>query len=136
MALTKVSPKGTTTISAGWDAFNNLVDDLADTANAKGASCIGLEDTAGNMTATNVEAGLAEIYTDTASARTLVNVLNENADTTTGLTWGYIGGQIRLDNVITTITNGTVGLVDDSTNYVEVANDGTVSRNTTAFSTE
>ncbi len=44
-----------------------LVVDLASTANAKGASLIGIEDAAVNFLATDVEAALAEIYSDLAS---------------------------------------------------------------------
>ncbi len=40
---------------------------LASTSNGEGASLIGIEDAAGNFTATDVEAALAEIYTDFAS---------------------------------------------------------------------
>jgi len=42
--------------------------DLASNANALGASLVGIEDTAGNFGATNVEAALAEIYTDFSSS--------------------------------------------------------------------
>jgi len=133
MALTKVDPKSTTTISAGFDAVNTIIDDLASVAANKGASCIGVKDTADNMAATEVESALAEIYVDTASAITLANVLNENADTTTGLTWGYIGGNIRLDNTITTIATGTISLTNTAVNYIEVNTSGVVSRNTTGF---
>ena len=44
-----------------------LVSDLASTANAKGASLVGIEDAAGNFLATDVEAALAETYSDLAS---------------------------------------------------------------------
>jgi len=44
-----------------------LVADLASNANALGASLVGIEDTAGNFTATNVETALAEVYTDLSS---------------------------------------------------------------------
>jgi hypothetical protein len=46
---------------------SGLVADLASTANAKGASLIGIEDAAANFTATDVEAALAEILSDLAS---------------------------------------------------------------------
>ena len=46
---------------------STLVTDLASTANAKGASLIGLEDAAANFTATDVEAAIAEIIADLAS---------------------------------------------------------------------
>ena len=48
-------------------SLSGLVVDLASTANAKGASLIGIEDAATNFLATDVEAALAEVYTDLAS---------------------------------------------------------------------
>jgi len=47
---------------------NSLVADLASNANGLGASLVGIEDAAGNFTATEVEAALAEIVSDLASA--------------------------------------------------------------------
>jgi len=44
------------------EAVNNKVDDLSSTANGEGASGIGIEDAAGNFTATDVEAALTELY--------------------------------------------------------------------------
>jgi len=44
-----------------------LVADLASNTNALGASLIGIEDSAANFTATDVEGALAEVYTDFAS---------------------------------------------------------------------
>lgn len=132
MAFTKIT-KATTLLSAGWDAFNTLIDDLLSTSNGKGASQIGLEDAGGNVDADNLEDAVAEIYTDLSGTMDLAEVFNENADTTTGLTWGYKAGTIRADEVITTVAAGTLALVDDATNYVEINSSGTVSRNTTSF---
>lgn len=67
---------------------------------------------------------------DAASAGT---AFGRNASTTTGLTWGYLGGVVMVDGVPTRIANGTVALTASSTNYVEVDRSGTVSKNTTAF---
>lgn len=53
--------------------------------------------------------------------------------TTTGLTWGYYGGIILLDGVLTTISDGTVALTASTTNYVEATRAGVVSKNTTGF---
>lgn len=138
MALTKVDPKGTTTLSSGWDAFNDLIDDLASEDSGKGASQIGILDTAGNLDATNVEDAIAEIYTDVASSRTIADFLDEDPATTTGLTWGFKGGKLLSTNLsgLTTITNvsaGTISLTDDATNYIAIQRDGTVVRNTTAY---
>ncbi len=133
MALTKVDPKATTTISSGWDAFNNLIDALVSVANAKGASQVGIQDSAANMDAVNVEDALAEIYIDHASTRTLAEILDENPATTTGLTWGYKAGAIRDGATVTNVTAGTVSLTNSAVNYVEVNSAGTISRNTTSF---
>lgn len=132
MALTKITLP-TETIRQGFTAVNTAIDDLASTDNAKGASCIGLEDSADNVSATNVEDAIAEIYLDHATTKTLAEVFNENADTTTGLTWGYSGGKVRSDNVIYTITDGTISLTDDATNYIQITPSGTIQRNTTGF---
>lgn len=135
MAFTKIVLTGAVdTIKEASQAVNNLITDLLSTSNVKGASQVGIEDTAGNMSAANVEDALAEIYDDTASQRTEFNTLDENSATTTGTTWGYQAGSVRFDNTITDIAAGTVALTDDATNYVQVNSSGTVSRNTTAFS--
>ena len=79
MALTKATLTGTiNNIKEGWTKFNDLIDDLLSTSNALGASQIGIEDTAGNMAAANVEDGLAEIYTDTEEIRSSI-VCHANA---------------------------------------------------------
>ena len=57
-------------------------------------------------------------------------------DTTSGLDFGYKAGKVRNDNVVWETSAGTVTLADDATNYVEVnPADGTVSANTTGFTT-
>ena len=135
MALTKITLSGAIdTIRGMSNKFNNLIDDLLSTSNGLGASQVGIEDTAGNMSATNVEDALAEVYTDTSSTRTLAEIFSEAPATTTGLTWGYTGGLFRVDNSVTEVSAGTVSLTDDATNYVEIkTSDGSVTRNTTAF---
>lgn len=50
-----------------------------------------------------------------------------------GLNFAYGVGRVRNDNVITDVAASTVALTDDATNYVEVDGSGTVSANTTAF---
>lgn len=54
--------------------------------------------------------------------------------TTSGLTWGYYGGNVLINGALTQIANGTLMLTASTTNYIE-ANpaDGTVSKNTTGF---
>lgn len=49
-----------------------------------------------------------------------------NPLTTTGLTWGFVGGQFPINGLMTAIANGTVALTASSTNYVGLAQNGTV----------
>jgi len=135
MAFTKVVKTGASkdNISAGFDRVNTLIDDLLSTSANKGASQIGLRDSAGNWTATNLEDFATESSASITSATGVSNVLNEKDATTTGLTWGYYGGNIRVDNVVTAVAASTLLLTDDATNYVEIDTAGTVSKNTTAF---
>lgn len=49
-----------------------------------------------------------------------------NPLTTTGLTWGFVGGQFPVNGLMTAIANGTVALSASSTNYVGLAQNGTV----------
>lgn len=132
MAFTKITLT-TDTIRAAFTRFNTFIDDLKSVASGKGSSQIGLRDAAGNVDADNLEDGVAEIYTDVTSARTMADVLDENSATTSGLNWGYKAGLVRFDNTIRTLTAGTVALTDDATNYVEIKSDGTVVKNTTGF---
>ena len=73
---------------------------------------------------------VANAALDAASPATL---FGRRASTCTGLTWGYYGGRLLVDGVLTTINNGTVALTGSATNYVEATRSGTVSANTTAF---
>jgi hypothetical protein len=53
-----------------------------------------------------------------------------NAETTTGLTWGYLGGRYQT----LAIANGTIALSASATNYVEAdTTTGAVSKNTTGW---
>lgn len=67
---------------------------------------------------------------DAASPATL---FGRRASTTSALTWGYYGGIVLVDGVLTGIANGTVALSASTTNYVEASRAGTVSKNTTGF---
>lgn len=54
--------------------------------------------------------------------------------TSSGLTWGYYGGNVLVNGVLTQIANGTLTLTANLTNYVEAEpTTGAVSSNTTAF---
>lgn len=54
--------------------------------------------------------------------------------TSSGLTWGYYGGNVLVNGVLTQIANGTLTLTANLTNYIEAEpTTGAVSFNTTAF---
>ena len=56
------------------------------------------------------------------------------ASSTSGTTWGYYGGKVRIAGVNTAISNSTLALTVSATNYVEAHPDtGAVSKNTTEF---
>lgn len=52
---------------------------------------------------------------------------------TSGLTFGYYGGIMLVDGVLTSISDGTVALTASQTNYVEATRAGVVSANTSGF---
>lgn len=60
-------------------------------------------------------------------------LFGRRASTTTALTWGFYGGAMWVDGVLTSISNGTVALTGSTTNYVEATRAGVVSKNTTGF---
>lgn len=134
MAFSKATLVGAVdTIKEGWEKFNSLIDDLLSTSAGKGASQIGVQDSAGYFSAINVEDALAEEHAANVSAVALANIFAESSATTTGLTWGYTAGVLRNDNTLTSVSAGTIGLSDDATNYVELKLDGTMTTNTSSF---
>jgi len=72
----------------------------------------------------------ANAFFDAASPAT---TFGRRQSTTSGLTWGYYGGTISVDGVLTQIANGTLALTASLTNYVETTRAGVVSKNTTGF---
>ncbi len=60
-------------------------------------------------------------------------LFGRRASTTSALTWGFYGGMMLVDGVLTAIANRTVALTASQTNYVEATRAGVVSKNTTAF---
>jgi len=73
----------------------------------------------------------ANEYFDAASPATL---FGRRASTSSGLTWGYYGGTINVDGVLTQIANGTLSLTGGTvTNYVEATRAGVISTNTSGF---
>lgn len=67
---------------------------------------------------------------DAGSPATL---FGRRSSTSSGLTWGYYGGAMVVDGVITAIANGTLALSASTTNYIEATRAGVVSKNTTGF---
>lgn len=59
-----------------------------------------------------------------------------NPVTTSGLTWGYVGGEILKEGTLTVISNGTLALSDGSTNIVYIDYSGTPALATTTISTK
>jgi hypothetical protein len=82
-----------------------------------------------SSTQANKEA-TANAFFDAASPASL---FGRRATTTTALSWGYFGGRMLVDGVLTNINNGTVALTGSTTNYVEATAAGVVSKNTTGF---
>jgi hypothetical protein len=66
-------------------------------------------------------------------AHSPASLFGRRASTSSGLTWGYFGGRMLVDGVLTAIANGTLALTASATNYVEATRAGVVSKNTTAF---
>lgn len=60
-------------------------------------------------------------------------LFGRRATTTAGLVWGYYGGAMVVDGVLTAIANGTVTMSASTTNYLEATRAGAVSKNTTGF---
>lgn len=69
---------------------------------------------------------------DSCSPATL---LGRRASTTAGLTWGYYGGVVALDDgTLLQVANGTKTLTDNATNYIELdTSDGSVDVNASAW---
>lgn len=61
------------------------------------------------------------------------SLFGRRASVCSGLAWGYYGGVVSIDGVLTQIDNGTITLSVNTLNYVEVTRAGVVSKNTTAF---
>ena len=60
-------------------------------------------------------------------------IFGRRASASSGLTWGFYGGTLMVDGVLTVIANGTLTLAASATNYVEASRAGVVSKNTTGF---
>lgn len=64
---------------------------------------------------------------ENADALSPAGAFGRKATTTTGLTWGYYGGEILVDGVPTAVADGTLTLTGSTTNYVSISRAGVVS---------
>lgn len=99
--------------------------------------------------ATTTNLGITKLELSTAQPETVLNTALDILDaqaganaallfqrrnsTTTGLTWGYHGGTLLVDGVLSTIAGATVALTASATNFVQATRAGVVSTNTTGF---
>lgn len=60
-------------------------------------------------------------------------LFGRNQSTSSGLTWGYLEGNLLNAGVVTFIAAGTLTLTASATNYIEATTSGVVSANTTGF---
>jgi hypothetical protein len=56
-----------------------------------------------------------------------------NQSTSSGLTWGYSEAQLLVNGALTVVAGGTLGLLANTTNYIEATPAGVVSRNSSGF---
>ena len=71
------------------------------------------------------------------NACSCIATLGRRASTTTGLTWGYYGGNVLIASVLSQKANGTVSLTANSTNYIEFnLTSGAVEVNTTGWNVD
>ena len=85
-----------------------------------------------NLVTANTAGGSAQANSlfDAASQSML---FGRNSVSSAALVWGFYGGMLDVDGVLTRIANGTVTLTASATNYVEATRAGVVSANTTGF---
>jgi hypothetical protein len=82
---------------------------------------------------TSGQSGKEATVNELFDAHSPASLFGRRATTTTGLTWGYYGGDLEIDGALTTVANGTLTLAASSTNYIEATRAGVVSSNTTGF---
>ena len=80
----------------------------------------------------NQEARINELF-DAASPATY---FGRNADTSTGLTWGYFAAKVLINGTPTNVASGTKTLTASATNYISVSQAGVVSVGTTRLANE
>lgn len=60
-------------------------------------------------------------------------LFGRRSSTTSALTWGYYGGNVNNNGVLTTVQNGTVQLTNNATNYIQTDGMGNISVTTNGF---
>ena len=80
--------------------------------------------------------GIQEELTDLVAADAPARLFGPKASTTSGLNFGYYGGQMWVDGVLTTIADGLIALTASVTNYIEHDRAGVVSKNAVGFSAD
>jgi len=60
-------------------------------------------------------------------------LFGRRASSSAGLTWGYYGGAMVVDGVLTAVANGTINLSASATHYIEATRAGVVSSNAGSF---
>ena len=104
-------------IYAALDKLDLKWGDLASTATGEGASLIGVEDSAGHFTATNVEAVLAELQANINSSAAGINMKDAARVATTGAlpASAYDNGTAGVGATITASANGALPAQDGVT---------------------
>lgn len=92
--------------------------------------------TAGDVVDLRWDKSEAEDVDDKAIAGAPGRAFGYKDSTTAGLTYGYYGGQLPVDGVITAVADATVVLTASQTNYVERTPAGVVSANIVGFSVD
>ena len=80
--------------------------------------------------------GIQEELTDLVAAGAPARLFGLKASTSSGLNYGYYGGQMLVAGVLTTIPDGLIALTLSATNFVEYDSAGVVSKNTVGFSAD
>ena len=79
--------------------------------------------------------GIQEELTDMVAGGAIGRLFGVKGSTTTGLNFGYYGGQMWVDGVLTTIADGAIAMADATNpNFVERDRTGVVSANAVGFS--
>lgn len=71
------------------------------------------------------------VFNELMDAASPATYFGRNADTASGLTWGYFGGVVLVNGLPTRIANGTVSITASSTRYIAVSQAGVVSSSST-----